>query len=132
MLWTFTIAILMLCSLEKYALKENSEKNVPLMTVIVIIAAILSFLSDGGVGGILLIASMYIFREQRVWYWIGCIIATIVMAFNFMWIQIFAIVGILLLKLYNETKGRKCKMLFYVFYPLHLLVLAGIALITVL
>lgn len=39
------------------------------------------------------------------------------------WIEIFAIIGLLLTLLYNSERGRGGKWFFYIFYPVHLLVL---------
>lgn len=39
------------------------------------------------------------------------------------WIEIFAIIGLLLTLLYNGKRGRGGKWFFYIFYPVHLLVL---------
>lgn len=43
------------------------------------------------------------------------------------WQQQFALLFLLLLFLYNGQKGRDYKALFYIFYPLHLILLWGIA-----
>ena len=39
------------------------------------------------------------------------------------WIEIFAIIGLLLTLLYNGKRGRSGKWFFYIFYPVHLLIL---------
>ena len=39
------------------------------------ISALFAIFSDGGIGGILLIASMYLFHKKKTCYWIGCVLA---------------------------------------------------------
>ena len=122
-LWTFLIAIIMLWCFQKYNFERKKSKTI----LIIAIAAALSILSDGGIGGILLIASMYLFRECKKKYWIGCIVSTIILAFQFMWIQVVALLAIFFIEQYNGTRGRECKYIFYVFYPAHFLILAFVA-----
>lgn len=43
--------------------------------------------------------------------------------FNFSLLQLFSTFGILLLFLYNNQKGRSLKCLFYLYYPIHILVI---------
>ena len=43
--------------------------------------------------------------------------------FNFSLLQLFSTFGILLLFLYNHQKGRSLKYLFYLYYPIHILVI---------
>lgn len=128
-LWTFAISIDMIWILEKYISKKENDKARVILTIITVgVTALCGFLSDGGMGGILLIASMYLFREKKYSYWIGCILSLFIMTFQFMWIQLFAVVALILLETYNGERVKGLKYLFYVGYPVHLLILWVIAL----
>lgn len=123
-LWTFIIAIIMMWTLERIRTKIESNVKYILLTIIVIsISALFAIFSDGGIGGILLIASMYLFHKKKTCYWIGCVLSLCVMSLQFMWIQLFAAVALILLEVYNGKKGKDYKYLFYIFYPAHLLIL---------
>lgn len=123
-LWTFIIAIIMMWTLERIRTKIESNVKYILLTIIVIsISALFAIFSDGGIGGILLIASMYLFHKKKTCYWIGCVLSLCVMSLQFMWIQLFAAVALILLEIYNGKKGKDYKYLFYIFYPAHLLIL---------
>ncbi|WP_353097596.1 TraX family protein [Tissierella praeacuta] len=99
--------------------------EIPLLIFYILVAMIITFLinSDCGVGGILFIAGLYIFRNRPVWQLIAGIISLTIMALNFMWIQLFGITSFILLRNYNDSVGKGNKYLFYIFYPFHLLML---------
>ena len=118
-LWTFVIAIIMLWCLQKDNIRRKTGKTI----LIISIAMVFSVLSVGGIGGILLIASMYLFKNNKKKYLIACIVSTVILAFQFMWIQLFSLLAIFLLEQYNGARGRGCKWIFYVFYPAHFLIL---------
>lgn len=127
-LWTFLIAVIMMWLAEKYALKiENMAKRVIVSVLLVLAAAFLSALSDGGFSGMLLIAAMYFFKDDKKKYWLGCVASIIIMSIQFMDIQIFALLALVLIEMYNREKGKGSKYLFYIFYPAHLLALTLIS-----
>lgn len=81
------------------------------------------FMTDYGASGIITIFAMYILRNDKLQQMLmGCIVLT---AYNSMeWTSLFALIPT---KLYNGQKGMSVKFLFYLFYPLHLLLLYGIS-----
>ena len=57
-------------------------------------------------------------------------IGTLALCFNYGSIQFYALLSIPLLLLYSEKRGRlKMKYFFYVFYPLHIIIIYGIAIL---
>ena len=63
---------------------------------------------------------MYYLRQKRITeYTMGSIVLSITNSF-----QLCALLGLPLICFYNGERGRNMRYLFYVFYPLHLLVLA--------
>ncbi len=127
-LWTFAIAAAMLWALETYAVSRGAGERGTLHAAAVIAAAVLaSVFCDGGVGGILLIACMYLFKGDKKRWWLGYVLSLCVLTVLGMTVQVFAILALFLLQEYNGQKGREYKALFYVFYPAHLLALWGVA-----
>ncbi len=74
--------------------------------------------------GVLLILVLYVLRNQRKW---SCLAGYGVMCV-FM-LNTWSFPAFYLISGYNGEKGRGLKYFFYVFYPVHLLVLAGIRII---
>jgi hypothetical protein len=79
---------------------------------------------DYGYKGILLIATYYFFRNN--------LSSKIMLGFawNFIWkssIQGYGALASLPIVMYNGEKGKSMKYVFYVFYPIHLLILYAIS-----
>lgn len=130
-LWTFAVAFIMMNIIEKYTLQQNNNSKRIITTIlIVVLSAVCTIFSDCGFGGVFLIATMYLFKNiKKKLYWIGRLISICIMSVQFMWIQLFAFVALIILERYNGEKGRNIKFLFYIFYPVHLLILGLIALV---
>lgn len=127
-LWTLAIAAAMIGALEKYAPCWGQGRKGALCTAAVVgAAALAAVLCDGGLGGVLLIACMYLFKGDKRRWWLGCALSLCVLTALSMPIEIFALLSLVLLDRYNGEKGREGKYLFYVFYPAHLLALWAIA-----
>ena len=94
-----------------------------LMVVPALFLAEIILASDYGMGGVLAILALYMFRNYTA---IGYVLATIVLYIFAGSSQIFALIMLLPLGLYDGTRGEQGyieKYLFYGFYPLHLLLL---------
>lgn len=74
--------------------------------------------TDYGAKGIICIMVLYFFRCNRLWQ---CAAG----ALSLVW-EAEAMFSFLLLYIYNGMRGKQMKYLFYLFYPLHLLVLYGV------
>lgn len=123
-IWLYVIAVLMMWVIERFGeTQKSTEKRVVVTVIAIVVAGLLAYTCDYSFGGILLIASMYLFRDKKTYYWLGCIVSLIVIALISSWTELFAIVALLLLELYNGEKGKGSKYLFYIFYPAHLTLL---------
>lgn len=97
-----------------------------------VIVALLSFLAadflrtDYGGVGVLTILCFYLFQNDKIWKTISILLINIVLMGG---IQVFAILALIPIYLYNGKEGKKVKWLFYGFYPIHLLVLVFIRMI---
>lgn len=74
---------------------------------------------DYGMYGIISIVALYVFRQNKV-------MQLLIGAVSFCWEPV-APLAFLLLALYNGKRGRKIKYAFYIFYPVHMLILYLIA-----
>ena len=79
--------------------------------------------ADYGMGGVLFILVFYLTRTNFFAKIFGFSIVTILL---FGGLENYAIVSLLPICTYNGKKGRGMKYFFYVFYPLHLLILYGL------
>lgn len=89
---------------------------------------------DYGFWGILLPVVVY-FMPGRFGKWFGASAVLAIRALYYIYViplplQMWSLLTILLLAFYNGTRGKaKMKYVFYIFYPLHLVILYGIAML---
>lgn len=76
---------------------------------------------DYGAGGVLFILCFYLLYERRVLRQIAFIGMNV--SYFGMGVQAYAGLAVIPMLLYNGKRGRRMKYLFYVIYPLHLLIL---------
>ncbi len=79
--------------------------------------------TDYGAGGVALIAVMYVLREHKLWQGLGVLAVLIGMTAVSAPTQLLGFGGWLLCLAYNGRRGSRLKYIFYLFYPLHLLLL---------
>lgn len=91
-----------------------------LLAALCMIAAYL-LRTDYDARGVILILVLYVLRRQRV---MSCLAGYAVMCFGML--ESWSFPAFFLIPHYNGEKGHGAKYFFYVFYPVHLLVLAGI------
>lgn len=138
-LFTFILAIFIILLVEGLIkeIKEVDTFNLIVISLISIFIVILlcfalSFnLIDYGLIGILLILAFY-FIKSKLRYMIGGLLLVIMTLINLLKYgffmsnitQIFSLIAIILLYLYNGQKGKlNLKYFFYVFYPAHLILI---------
>ncbi len=76
--------------------------------------------SDYGAAGILCIYILYLFRQNRM---LSMFLAVSCLTVTFGSIEIFSAVSLIPLYFYDGSRGRQNKYFFYLYYPLHLLLL---------
>ncbi len=135
---TFSISLILI-GLYKLFIKSISEKNTILGISYLLISAGLILLSyflttiakvDYGIFGILISVILYAFKKD-IFKMIGLFVMLLIFSFANqvfpIYINVFCIISVLLLMLYNGEKGKlNLKYLFYFYYPLHLVTLYGI------
>ena len=116
--------------------KKESISSYKLLGVM--IAVFLGLLADGigldyGFYGVFLIFTFYTLRNNTMLRNLGVIILTFIyylptlMVTNFslsiIILALFTLIPLIFINLYNGKKGKNFKLLFYIFYPMHLFVL---------
>lgn len=80
--------------------------------------------TDYGMAGIVFIMVFYLFRGKKLFLFGG--IAVAMLLFTNM-VELFGLLAFVPIFFYNGERGPKVKYAFYAFYPVHLLLLGGIA-----
>ncbi|MBD2088284.1 TraX family protein [Microcoleus sp. FACHB-1515] len=81
--------------------------------------------AEYGAYGIGAIALLKYFQPDKIWWWAGWILLHLILLIaqpNFGQLQLFAVAAPLILQMVNHQPGAKARW-FYLFYPVHLLVL---------
>lgn len=111
-----------LCAL--FCLEEmNTRKIFIIPLAIIILLAELSH-CDYGAGGVLLICIFYLTRNNKIMQVILC---ALVMYLCYGQLELYGLFAFIPIFLYNGKRGPSAKIIFYWFYPIHLLVLFGIS-----
>lgn len=127
--FTLLLGLLSICAFEKI---PNKLMGIIVSGICIFLGHLLNV--DYGYWGVLLVFAFYILRTNKVLLTLG--FAAIIMLkyvpvliqsnFNFlnMYLAIFTFLAIVPILLYNGKQGLKTKYLLYIFYPLHLTILA--------
>ena len=92
--------------------------------IIVIMGLMGEFLNFSyGMLGILVISFFYLFKTNFPLVVISVSLSTLILGEG---IQYFSLFSLILIYFYNKKLGMKCKLFFYLYYPLHILVLGFI------
>lgn len=141
---TFSLAIIAIFSIDGIVKSEKRwVRLISFLPLACVVAFVLflphalshtDFAIDYGVWGILLPILVY-FMPDRPCRAIGASLFLLIRALYYVWIipmpvQVWSLLAIPLLALYNGTRGKaKMKYVFYIFYPAHLVILYGIAML---
>lgn len=137
-LFTFLIAIFAIFLIENY--KKNETLYMIYLLLLGSVLLFVEFLNivDYGIFGVLLILVFYFVKDKKLSLSLGaaCLVLLTLKMMLFAGftlrstVQFLSILSLLLLYFYNGNKGKvNLKWLFYIFYPMHLLVILIITLI---
>ena len=94
------------------------------LLIIVIMGLMGEFLNFSyGMLGILVISFFYLFKDNFALIVISVSLSTLILGEG---MQYFSVFSLILIYFYNKKLGKKCKVFFYLYYPLHILVLGVI------
>ena len=116
---TFTLALLALYSIDKF---KKSWVKYPILVIIACIATYVPM--DYGIFGVLIVISLYFLDYSKV-IGMSSFFSIVLMhcAIDKSIFSLPALLALFPILLYNGKKGPNIKYLFYVFYPLHMLIL---------
>lgn len=123
----FTL-LLGLMAITIYDKLDDKYIAIVLVALMVLLGKILSV--DYGAYGVLLIFILYIFRDNKILLTISYIAVILLhyylrncLNIDNIYTIIFNILPIFIILLYNGKQGRKLKYVFYLFYPVHLVII---------
>ena len=94
------------------------------LLIVVIMGLMGEFLSFSyGMLGILVISFFYLFKKNFPLTVLSVSLSTLILGDT---MQYFSLLSLILIYFYNKKLGKKCKVFFYLYYPLHVLVLGVI------
>ena len=119
-IWTMFLVVVMCMLLDKA--KEYKDTRFALYGITVSLFALAAYFGhvDYGVSAIVAGAALYWLHTKRLQ---GYLVAIASLTFLFSPLEAFALFSVPLIAHYNNTKGKQVKYFFYVFYPLHLILL---------
>lgn len=108
----------------------NKAVRVILSGAVVIagMAAAILLRTDYDALGVLLIVALYVFRKKKSWQILAgcaviCFASPLLKGFAMLFSEILAVLAFIFIGLYNGERGLRLKYVFYLFYPVHLLIL---------
>ena len=115
-------------TLVKKYFKEKIDLTIILpityLLIIVVMGLIAEFLNFSyGMLGILVISFFYLFKKNFPLTVLSVSLSTLILGDT---MQYFSLLSLILIYFYNKKLGKKCKVFFYLYYPLHILVLGVI------
>ena len=120
----FTLAIGLACL---FCLEEAKTKRWFGIFLFVLFGLAYLIRCDYGVGGVLLICMFYFTSEFKDRFWMQLILSGLIFLVFFGSNELPGLIAILLIGLYNGKRGfNKAQWFFYLYYPLHLLILHAI------
>lgn len=127
--FTLLIGFLAMCALDevkkRFGDKEDKRTLYGAYTVTAIIACALAYFlkTDYSAFGVFAIIIMYYYREEKVK---SMLLGTVILIIQSV-IEAFALINLIFVRKYNGERGLRLKYVFYLFYPVHMLVLYMIA-----
>jgi hypothetical protein len=124
---TLFVSLVMLCILEYiYDRFSNVKLRLLLSAATILLFGLLNLAFKGsyGIFGVVTVSIFYIFRKHKFWMSLCFVAASTVYSVSGTTsiTQIFGVLALVPILLYNRKKGLSLKYLFYIYYPIHLLV----------
>lgn len=114
----FITLALGLCAI--FCLEEMNTKRLFSIPFALILCAALFSHSDYSVGGVILICVFYLTREMP---WVRFLLCALTLYMFFGQFELYGVLAMIPITFYNGKRGPSIQMVFYWFYPVHLLVL---------
>lgn len=106
-----------------FCLEEMNNRRIYVLPLILTWGAAYFLHCDYGIGGVIFISILYQTKETP---WIRFILSALVLYLFWGTFELFGLFALIPITFYNGKRGPSAQMLFYWFYPLHLLILYAI------
>ncbi len=116
---TLALGLLAIFCLEEM----NNRRRYIIPLILVGVAAVFSN-CDYGIGGVLLICIFYLTRHSPA---IRIFLTTLILYMFYNPMELYGTIALIPIFCYNGKRGPRNKMIFYWFYPIHLLILFGLS-----
>ena len=127
----FGLVAIYILNLKKNWVKEPFMKIIKAILIAIILYFAQKFQLDYGAYGILLIIIFNVFRNDKLKILMNFLILNVFNmvfpnVFQIVDVQIFSLLSLIFIFMYNGKKGRSMKYFFYLFYPVHFFILGVI------
>lgn len=103
-----------------FCLEEINNRRIFVVPLVLILGTSYVIHCDYGIGGVLLIIMFYLTQNST---WMR-IVLTVLILYGFWGVsELYGLIALPLILLYNGKRGPSAKMVFYWFYPVHLIIL---------
>lgn len=109
-----------------FCLEEMNNRRIYMIPLILTGCAAVFSKCDYGIGGVLLICMFYLTRHTP---WIRIFLTALILYMFYNPTELYGLIALVPIACYNGKRGSRAKMIFYWFYPLHLLVLFGLSIL---
>lgn len=106
-----------------FCLEEMNTRKIYILPLILMWGTAELIHCDYGIGGVIFICMLYLTRETP---WIRFVLSALILYVFWGSLELFGLFALLLIAFYNGKRGPSAQMIFYWFYPVHLLVLYAI------
>lgn len=106
-----------------FCLEEMNNQRIYALFLILLWGSAYFIHCDYGIGGVIFICMLYLTRETP---WMRFVLSALILYVFWGNLELFGLFALLLIAFYNGKKGPSAQMIFYWFYPVHLLVLYAI------
>lgn len=106
-----------------FCMEEMNNRRVYVIPLILVLVAAFFFRCDYGIGGVLLICMFYVTRHNSG---IRILLTGLILYLFYNPTELYGMIALIPIMCYNGKRGPKTKMVFYWFYPVHLLILYGL------
>lgn len=107
-----------------FCLEEMNNRRLYAVPLVLTWAAAYFLHCDYSIGGVILICILYLTREMP---WVRFVLTALILYVFWGSFELFGLLAMLPITFYNGRRGPSVQMAFYWFYPVHLLILYGIA-----
>lgn len=109
-----------------FCMEEMNNRRIYIVPLVLVLAFAIFSHCDYGIGGVLLICMFYVTRHNPG---IRIFLTGLILYLFYNPTELYGMIALIPIMCYNGKRGPRAKMVFYWFYPLHLLALYGLSML---